>query len=62
MTELDDRLLVSIKETARLLDIGHSTVWSLLARGQLEKVKIGRSTRITRESVLALAKPAMPPS
>jgi hypothetical protein len=25
MTELDDRLLVSIKETARLLDIGRST-------------------------------------
>ena len=57
MTEPDDRLLVSIKETARLLDIGRSTVWSLLARGQLEKVKIGRATRITRESVRVLAKP-----
>jgi excisionase family DNA binding protein len=63
MTTLsDERLLVSIKETARLLDIGRSTVWSLLARGHFEKVKIGRSTRITRESVLALAKPAMPPT
>jgi excisionase family DNA binding protein len=62
MTELDDRLLVSIKETARLLDIGRSTVWSMLARGQLEKVKIGRATRITRESVRALARPAAPPT
>jgi excisionase family DNA binding protein len=57
MTEPDDRLLVSIKETARLLDIGRSTFCSLLARSQLEKVKIGRATRITRESVRVLAKP-----
>ena len=56
-TPSDDRLLVSIKETARILDIGRSTVWSLISRGVLKTCKLGRARRVTLESIRALASP-----
>lgn len=53
----DDRLLVSIKETARILGIGRSTVWSMIGRGDLKTCKLGRARRVTLESIRALASP-----
>jgi len=43
-----DPLLYRIREAARLLALGESTVDELIARGELESVKIGASRRITR--------------
>ncbi|WP_114100808.1 MULTISPECIES: helix-turn-helix domain-containing protein [Thalassospira] len=48
-------LLYSIPDCCRLLSIGRTTVYGLLQSGQLEKVKIGRRTLVTRKSALALA-------
>jgi excisionase family DNA binding protein len=39
-------LLVTVREAARLLALGRSTVYELIARGQLPTVHIGRSVRI----------------
>jgi excisionase family DNA binding protein len=64
MTELsqDERLLISVREAANILSLGKSTIWALIARGDLQTTKIGRTRRITIESVRALARPAMPPT
>jgi excisionase family DNA binding protein len=54
----DDRELVSIREAARLLNIGRSTTYELLRAGKLQSVKIGRRRGVTRRSVRKLAQPA----
>jgi len=38
--------LITIKQAARVLNLGRSTVYELIAGGQLEVVHIGRSARI----------------
>jgi excisionase family DNA binding protein len=53
----DERLLISVREAANILSLGKSTIWALIARGDLQTTKIGRTRRITIESVRALAKP-----
>jgi excisionase family DNA binding protein len=50
-----DRLLHSVPHAAQLLDIGVSTVWKLIADGELPTVRIGRSRRIPHESLVKLA-------
>jgi len=49
-----DRLLQTIDDVARELNIGRTTVYVLIRTKELEAVKIGRSTRIPRASVRAL--------
>lgn len=39
-------LLLTVVEAARLLGVGRSTAYELLAAGQLESVHIGRSRRV----------------
>lgn len=39
-------LLLTVVEAARLLGVGRSTAYELLASGELESVHIGRSRRI----------------
>lgn len=46
-------LLLKIPEAAELLAIGRSTVYELIALGQLETVHIGRSVRVTVASIEA---------
>jgi excisionase family DNA binding protein len=58
----DERLLISVREAANILSLGKSTIWALIARGDLQTIKIGRTRRITIESVRGLARPAMPPT
>jgi len=41
-----DRLLLRPEEAARVLGIGRSKLFELLAAGELPVVRIGRSTRI----------------
>ncbi len=40
------RLLLTVVEAARLLGVGRSTAYELLASGELESVHIGRSRRV----------------
>jgi excisionase family DNA binding protein len=49
----DEPLLCDVREAARLLAVGSSTVNELIARGELESVKIGASRRITRAGIEA---------
>ena len=41
-----DRLLVGVDEAARLLSVGRSHMYVLLARGELRSLTIGRCRRI----------------
>lgn len=44
----DQPLLYRVREAARILAVGESAVYELIARGELEAVKIGTSRRVTR--------------
>ncbi len=48
-------LLLRAEEAARLLSVGRSTVFKLLASGKLPTVKIGRAVRVRRVDVEAWA-------
>lgn len=57
--ERDLPLLLDIERARRELGgISERHLYNLVARGQLERVKLGRSARITAESVRKLAKSA----
>lgn len=45
------RLLNSITETQRQLDMGRSTVYELMAAGKLKAVKVGRRTYFTQDEL-----------
>ena len=47
----DDRVLVSIPETGRMLDLGRSSVYRLMGSGQLESVLIGNRRLVTLRSI-----------
>ena len=44
-------LLLRAEEAARLLGLGRSTVFGLLAAGELPAVRVGRSVRVSRAGV-----------
>lgn len=46
-------LLMTVNEACAALNIGRSTVYGLLATKRLKSVKIGRSTRVTTDSIRA---------
>jgi excisionase family DNA binding protein len=43
---IDDQLLVTPEEAARRLSIGRTTVYELMASGELQSVSIGRCRRV----------------
>lgn len=47
-------LLVTVKETERLLSCCHVTVYNLIGRKEITAIKLGRRTLITMESIHAL--------
>lgn len=49
-----ERLVYSVKETARLLSIGRTSIYAMIADGRLESFKIGRRTLIRGESIRGL--------
>jgi hypothetical protein len=51
----DDRLLVAVKDTAKILSIGRTKTWALISAGRLETVKIGRRTLVRMASIRDLA-------
>lgn len=48
---MDDQVLITIPQMARRLSIGKTQAWSILARGEMPIVRIGRSTRVLKDSV-----------
>lgn len=44
-------LLLRAEEAARLLGLGRSTVFALLATGELPAVRVGRSVRVSRAAL-----------
>jgi excisionase family DNA binding protein len=42
----DNRLLFTPEHAAARLDVGRTTVYALIASGELQSVKIGRSRRV----------------
>ena len=49
--DLGGALVVKPRQACRLLDCGHKRLYQLLAEGQLESFKDGRSRKITMESI-----------
>lgn len=49
-----DILAYSIAETARLLSLGRTSIYAMIADGRLEAFKLGRRTLIKSESVRRL--------
>ena len=48
-----EQLLLTVDETAVRLGIGRTVVYELMANGELESLKIGRSRRILSSTVEA---------
>jgi excisionase family DNA binding protein len=48
--------LLTIKQAARVLNLGRSTVYELIADGRLEVVHIGRSARVPTDAISKLIK------
>jgi excisionase family DNA binding protein len=50
------KLIVSIPEAAKVLSLSRSTIYELMDAGELTKVKFGRRTCITVDSIKAAVK------
>lgn len=48
-------LVVSVPEACKALSVGRTTIYELIGAGHLKVVKIGRATRVTVESIRAVA-------
>lgn len=48
----DEKLLLPVEEVAHLLSVNRSTVYDMLARGDLPSVKLGRRRLIYRQSLV----------
>jgi len=46
------KLAYKIPEAARMLSLSRTLLYELMARGELQSVKIGRSRRITEASLM----------
>ena len=54
MTEAtDERLLLTVEETAERLGIGRTLAWRLVHEGQLPSVRLGRCVRVPRRELEA---------
>jgi excisionase family DNA binding protein len=47
-------ICVRVNDAARMIGIGRTKLYELIATGELETVKIGKATRITTASLHAL--------
>jgi excisionase family DNA binding protein len=51
MTTTGEKLLCSPDEAAELLGCGRSFMFELLARGEIESIKVGRLRKIPRDAL-----------
>ena len=51
-TPAEPPLLMKAEEAARLLDLGRSTIYAMLAAGELRAVRRGRAVRVERAELL----------
>lgn len=49
-----ERLAYSINETAAVLSLGRTSIYSMIADGRLEAFKLGRRTLVKAESIRRL--------
>lgn len=49
-----DPLCVKINDAARMIGVGRTKLYELIATNQIEVVKLGKSTRVTMASLRAL--------
>lgn len=52
---MDNKFLLTLSEACTALGVGKTTAYKLIDAGTLKTVKIGKATRITVESVKAIA-------
>jgi excisionase family DNA binding protein len=50
---VDEKLLHAPEDAARLLSIGRAQLYELLARGDIESIKLGRLRRIPHDALTA---------
>ena len=51
--EIGPRLLLRVPEAAQLLGIGRSTLYELIAAGEIPVVHVGRAVRVRADAVKA---------
>ena len=56
MTMIPDPICVRINDAARMLGVGRTKLYELIATGEIETVKLGKATRITTASLQDLVK------
>lgn len=49
-----EKLAYSINETARVLSMGRTSIYAMIAEGRLEAFKLGRRTLIKADSIRRL--------
>lgn len=52
--------LYTVRNVRGILKVGHTKVYDLIKRGQLDAVHLGKSTRITGASLLKIAEAGAP--
>lgn len=57
-----DAALLTVTDAASTLRVGRTTIYTLISRGDLDALKIGSATRITRASVARLIQRAPAPA
>lgn len=48
---LEGQLLLTIAEAAQILRVSRATLFEMLSRGEIRKIKIGRKTLIPRKEI-----------
>lgn len=48
-----DTLAYSVKRAAKVIDVSERMMWNLIATGEVQSVKIGRSRRVERAALVA---------
>ena len=56
MTMISDPICVRVNDAARMIGVGRTKLYELIATGEIETVKLGKATRITTASLHDLVK------
>lgn len=48
---LSDPICVRVNDAARMIGVGRTKLYELIAAGEVETVKLGKATRITTDSL-----------